>query len=242
MASKSVSINNIERVKIIDQIKTQYAKLAVLKHPNPNFHKELSKTIYKKYLNVMAEKLTPEIAPFIHYENVFNFAKAIEELKIADVQIKKLDIEMHSSNNLLSTTRTLAGFEPSEVVIPNIFTNNKKVVPFPFTQWGQSKYSADKIVLDENTLTNIQEYNDQMVKVYSELSAQLDNLLGVIKKCKSTKMFEDKLPNLVSLYPESIHKKLRAKNDKQETELTEEQQSLLDATASLAAAALLEDK
>lgn len=242
MASKSVSINTNERGNIIDQIKKQYAKLALLKHPNPNFHKDLSKTIYKQYVDNVAEKFTEETAPYIYYRSIDRFAEAISELKLSNVRIQTLDVEMRFSNDLLASTTRLKAFESSEVMLPKVFANKVKMVPFPFMVWGQSKYNMDEIVLEQDVIDTIDEYNTKMTEVYSELSTQMDSLISAINSCKSTKMFEDKLPNLVSLYPVSVHDKLRKKNESMNTEVTPEQQKLLDATASLAAAALLEDK
>jgi len=241
MSLKSVSINNVERNKIIVQIKKQYAKLALLKHPDPDFTKNLSKDIFKTYILALAKKLTPESVPYIQYENQASFAEAITNLRFQDITIKKLDTEMRYSNELLVDTDRLTLFEAIEINIPTIFENPKHMIPFPFTTWGHNKYNAHKIIVDQETQDSILAYNEQMVTIYSELSKQLDSLLEAVDKCKSTKMFEDKLPNLVSLYPESVHKKIKAKNNV-DTEITPEQQSLLDATASLAAASLLEDE
>lgn len=243
MALKSVSINTKERFSIIEKIKKQYTKLATLKHPNPDFTKNLSKALYKKHIDILAEKVNLDVVPYIKYESVATFSDAIIALKLAkDISLKVLDTQMRFSTDLLTTTHSLTGFESSEIIIPAIFANKKKASPFPFTKWGQSKYNADRLTVDQDTMDSINEYNSQMDSVYSELSTQLDNLISAVEKCKSTKMFEDKLPNLVSLYPASVHKKINEKNDTTNTEITPEQQSLLDATASLAAAALLEDK
>ena len=243
MSQKSVSITQKERALMIDTIIVQYEKLAKAKYPDPDFHKEISKLIYLEQLEKIAEVVTEASVPYMVYVRNNDFARSVSQIAFENITIEVLKANIIPAEAFTYKAKSLSAFEYDEVNIPDIFKNNKNVMPIMLKQYrsGTTSYLGD-IHLEANSdiVIKVTEFNEKVKTIYGDLQIQLGLLINTIHKCKSTKLFMDLVPNLVNLYPKSVQNKLRNKNVT-DTELTPEQQEIRNATASLVAASLLSD-
>ena len=244
MTQKSVSITQKERAIIVNNIITQYEKLAKAKYPDLDFHKEISKRIYLEHLEKIAEIATETNVSYMVYVSNNEFSRSISQIAFENMNIEVLKSRIIPTEAFTHPTKSLFGFEHDEVNIPDIFKNDKNVMPVMFKPYRSitTSYLGDiHLAANPDMLIQVKEFNEKVKTIYVDLQIQLDLLIDTIDKCKSTKLFIDTLPNLVNLYPQSVQNKLKNKNRSIDIELTPEQQKIRNATASLVAASLLSD-
>lgn len=246
MTRKAVSITTYERQQIQNKVRKRYEKLCQAQHPNPTFHENISKELYLDSTKQLAPHLNEKSAKHILWAHKNSVIRDFSNAKIFDTygtQVKILSLDV-KNNDLIQYEHTPEQFEMNFEELPDIYKQVDIAThkfPMTFTPLGISAYDT-KLILSDDQVQRIEEFNTKMETVYGTLQDQLRVLLSTIESCKSTKMFEAKLPDLVSLYPKSVIRKFEDKNGTDDTNLSEEERALRAATASLAAASLITEE
>jgi hypothetical protein len=214
---------------------------AIAKHPNPDFSKNITKQIMHNIINKYDGLISNSpIQALLTYVAKFRFAENLSNVALSnDLFIQKLitNVPQHTTNiNLLQNTSYLDTLEESDFTIPADLINPKN------SNAVVNLTSNSHIVKDAITpeiTEQILAFNIKMEETYNQLSAQLTAIVKTIDSCKTTKQFKSVLPELIGFYPDSVVRKLNAKNEIDE-DLTEEQQLLQSAMTSIATGKMLD--
>lgn len=236
MNELSVHISGAERAQISKKAVDLFLKTAKARHPDPTFYTDISKRIYLEALEDIREHLNSPLYKQMYFISKFSFARSISQLKMPnDINILSLcDMDTRFTKMLFSNNY-LNRIEEDDIIIPQDFIHGDKVL-FPFKSYGDFF-----LILSPEILNDISDYNAKMLETYNDLSTQLSTLINVINRCKTTKTFYKELPNLTSLFPNSLLNKISKKNDNGTEKLTEEQELMQAATNAIATANLLGD-
>lgn len=239
VAKKSVNIPTAERSEIMKKARNLFLKTALTKHPDEKFLTNITKRVFLESL----EKLRPLVdsghIKYVSHINIDELSYNISNLRFPEGYAIRSLISRSNLNNakLLGFFSTLENIEASEINIPVEFITDRKI---PFVAEEYSNSNRGTIDLSDEVKEEITAFNNKMEEVYTELESQLELLMSTINNCRTTKAFEEALPNLVNLYPQSIVRKLEEKNNK-DVAKTEEEQKLDSAMTTIATAALLGD-
>lgn len=236
MNELSVNISGAERQQIERKAIDLFIKTAKARHPDPDFYKHITKRIFEDALDNFTPYLESPLFEQLNFISTYSLSNEIRRLSLPDnMNILTLCNENASYSRMLDINNYLAIVDTDDLIIPSQFIRNRKIL-FPFRKFGDTN-----LVLSPEIVSEINEYNGQMTELYESLDKQLHALINVISQCKTTKAFYAKLPNLTSLFPNSLKLKVSRKNNTEEIELTDEQKLMQDATNSIATASLLGD-
>lgn len=236
MNELSVNISGSERQRIEQKAIELFLKTAKARHPDEDFYKNISKIIVESVLDKFVQFKESPLYGKMNFTSTFGFTNQLSRLYLPnDARIFTLCDDNSRYNGMLYSNRSMFNLDLDDLIIPNECKVNGKIL-FPFTHYGE-----DQIIISTEIQYEINDYNEQMKEIYDPLNKQLLALIAVIQQCKTTKAFYAKLPNLTSLFPESLRIKINRKNDTGTEELTEEQKLMQDATNSIATASLLGD-
>lgn len=236
MSELSVNISESERIQIRDKAVQLFYKTAKARHPNPSFYEDLTKQLFTEAFDDFDQYVGTKVYKHLTFVSKFDINICIGRLIIPDgLNIMELSANETAHSEMLISYNHLSALDLNSYEFPAKHVQGRKVL-FPFSSFGENT-----LVLSEDTIEEIQEHNAKMHELYDELSVQLETLVSVINRCKTTKMFYTSLPNLTSLFPESVRVKVQRKNKNEQAELTAEQQLMQDATNSIATANLLGD-
>lgn len=240
----SVSLTNSERYAMKETIRSQYKKLIMSLSTTSTLRKELTMRLLQDSINKLAD--IPDSAyPYLRTIPRDRIGRELNNIKLpmAVSEFDSYDSEFISKkNNLLDIKEN----DLNEIKnIPAAFTE-KGLIPNLLIEFFtiNSSYShtvnKDTIVITDEDVDTITANNETIQDKVGAYVEQLNMLIDTIDSCKSTKMFEAKLPELVNIYPESVLKKIENKNS-EITELSEEEMALKGAITSFAAASLISD-
>jgi len=236
MNELSVNISGAERAQIGRKAVDLFLKTATARHPNKSFYADITKRIYLEALDSMEQYINHPIFPQMRFVSSYSLPRHLGQLKLPDdISILNLCDPDERFTKMIFINTYLDKIDIDSIAIPSQFKNNDTVL-FPFRYFGENKLTLSTEIKDEINI-----YNDIMKATYDDLNQQLASLMKVIDRCKTTKMFYKELPNLTSLFPNSLVTKINNKNDTGDIELTEEQQLMRAATNAIATANLLGD-
>jgi len=250
MQQMSVNIANHERGKIKEEATKRFLKTAQNRHPDPDFIKNLTKKIFYASLEYLRPLINSGDIKYVQHVPITKISPVIAAhvFPPGHKPQELVDGAANLRNGFIHQRHLLESIEKEDFIIPSEFihvnASGGDMVPMCLKTYGYAEgYSpSQEVELSHKLEEEIAEFNELMTSTYSDMNTQLRTLLETIEQCKSTKMFELKLPQLVSLYPKSVKDKLEKKNTPVDRELTNEEQMLANATNSIAAAALFDDE
>jgi len=236
MTQKSVNIAKHERAFIQKKAMDLFIKTANIRHPDKNFYTKISMDIIQyNWDRIAPDLMDSSLLEQMDYKPHYSYASAISYISLSnDKFIYELFTDNHTYKHMLSKISELHNFGDA-LIIPSRFKINDRYL-FPFKSYGEKR-----IRLSEELANRIDAFNLKMEETYNEMDDQLKTLLLMISSCKTTKMFEVKLPNLVNLYPKSVLNKIANKNETEDKALTTEEELMQKATNAIATASLLGD-
>lgn len=235
MQELSVNISGNERAIIKNTARERFHKTAKNRHPDPNFCENITKQIYLESLEKIRPMIESDTLKYV--QHVSNIMELAEYQFPQEYRLSMLANEF--SYGFLYDQKYLHAIENENINVPNEFKSPGGKYPLAL---GAYPDINGNIELSESVIDKIDKYNVKMHNTYTEMEKQLDVILGLIDKCTTTKAFNKHLPQLVSLFPSSVKRKLEAKNAPKDHELSEEELLVADATKNIAAAALFDDE
>jgi len=232
----SVNISGNERQKIKYKAVELFLKTAKARHPDEDFYSNLTKRIFEETLNKYAMHVNNPLFSQLYFLRKYSISNELSKMQFPnDLYIFSLKTSDSRRSEMLVKNHYLCSIDTDNLIVPDYCIAKDKIL-FPFITYGVNSLSISTEI--EN---DIKEYNTKMEEIYTTLDIQLKALLQVIDQCTTTKAFYAKLPNLTTLFPKSLQLKVNRKNDTNNTELTDEQKLMQDATNSIATASLLGD-
>lgn len=237
MSELSVNISQAERSRIVSKAIELIYRTASAKHPDVEFRKNITSKIINYNLSLLDDHLDSPLIPLISYVPSQTFSREVSYIRLPNdlriLELKTPDSHNISDHSLFERYNNLDQMQFEELNVSEKYMHDRKVM-YPFTSFDNKS-----IKVPDDLLAEIEEYNLKMEEEYINLGTQLHTLLNTIARCKTTKAFYSSLPDLTSLFPGSLQRKIVAKNTKEPEQLTDEQQALVDATTSIATANLI---
>lgn len=239
MTQKSVNISMRDREQIISNVSAYLLTAAEAKHPDPGFINRITKEVLQNIFDAYEGKvLSSPIRNLLYYTTKDNFCIRLSRYTF------KNDLSMHTlatsfgshlNPKTLEKTYRLDNLDHNEFTIPYDLAhpNDKdKIVDLTNNE------SVIQAAITPEIVEQINEYNVKMENVYTQIGAEVKAIINTINDCRTTKQFEASLSSLTNFYPQSVLRKLSAKNEVAE-ELTEQQKLLKSAMTTIATGKLL---
>lgn len=236
----SVSLTRNERFKIQGIVAEQYKKLIMSFNENSDIRAQITLQLLQDSFKKLKD-IPDNVYKYINTAAKDRLARVLTNIKLP-ISILEFD---GKQTNFLANQNYLAPLEytASTMNIPQQFIDNNVVpiilIDYMVTQ-TYSGYDKHTVALSEEQTALIEAHNTAIANKVNGYIEQLSILKDTIDKCKSTKMFEAQLPELVNLYPESVIDKL-AKKNYETKELSEKELAIQGAINSFAAASLIEN-
>jgi len=204
----------------------------------------MAKRVLDEQASAFVEAVSESAAPYVEYKTAYRF---MNDFNYINLPTDYFMYELDTGSNALIHKQTRfqnAAANEDNIDIPDKLTKgyygvatkpglNSDNYMFPFSYFG-----ANRIMISQELSDEMYEYNEKMLDVYEDMSTHLKHLVNTIQSCKSTKKFESLLPDLTSLYPKSLMRKINNKNEVDST-LTKSQIQIETATSYIATANLL---
>lgn len=236
----SVSLTRNERFKMQDIVTEQYKKLIMSFNENSDIRAQITLQLLQDSFKKLKD-IPDNVYKYVNTAAKDRLARTLTNIKLP-ISILEFD---GRQTNFLANQRHLSPlkYNSTTMNIPQLFIDNN-VIPIILIDYmiaqNYSDYDKQTVALSEEQTALIEAHNTAITDKVNSYIEQLNILKDTIDKCKSTKMFEAQLPELVNLYPESVINKLAKKNSETK-ELSEKELAVQGAINSFAAASLIED-
>ena len=244
--NKSVNITNSDRYEMVDSVsKDFYASVESLDE-DADFYERLLASVAKRLLSTIAEHRDSPLHQYLHTVDVYGLINNVSNGCILPkdcgvtgcLSLSKDTKSLLVENTMAQVARTIYrsdSYEGIKKALEDVAEPGS--VGRKFIDISSKRVST---YFTPEEIAKIATRNETLERLFRPLQVQLKVVVNTLQTCKTTKQFEERLPDLTRYYTGVIRRKLAAAGEKSKSEEESEKDSLLaEASNTLALAALV---